>query len=61
MGYWEEKQKYDSLKSSPQVVNRCPKCKKGFLISTVGFGVFTHKHIFKSFCPVCGYTIKRKI
>ncbi|MFA6022513.1 MAG: hypothetical protein WC781_00320 [Candidatus Pacearchaeota archaeon] len=42
--------------------NICPECKKGRLIIETrykpGFG---HKTIFKSFCPVCGYTIKKVI
>lgn len=42
--------------------NTCPKCKVGKMVVTIqqkmGFG---HKHIFTSFCPSCGHTIKKII
>jgi len=38
--------------------NRCPKCKKGILIVTI-MPKGLSKHMYKSFCPVCGHTIKK--
>jgi hypothetical protein len=42
--------------------NVCPECKKGKLVvnTIIRPGLFK-KQIFTSFCPVCGYTIKREI
>ena len=42
--------------------NICPKCKKGALVVTISRAGFAGKKtVFKSFCPVCGYTIKEII
>lgn len=42
--------------------NYCPKCKQGKMVVTItqkpGFGI---KHIFTSFCPVCGHTIRKVV
>ena len=39
--------------------NRCSKCKKGMLVTTTN--QFRKKTIFKSFCPICGNTIKKEV
>ena len=44
--------------------NYCPKCKSGKMTVTITPAVihlFKQVHIFKSFCPVCGYTIKKVV
>ena len=61
MGYYEEKKEYEEDKNKSNL-NKCPECKKGIMVVAitpkVGFG---QKHTFKSFCPVCGHTIKKEV
>jgi len=63
MGYYEEKKRYEqSQPIQPEQVNKCQKCKKGILVTTIRqHGLALRKTTFKSFCPVCGHTIKREI
>jgi len=63
MGYYEEKRRYEQNTGDtvPQV-NKCQKCKKGILITTITQGLFRKsKTTFKSFCPICGNTIKKVV
>ena len=61
MGYYEEKKKYEQETGNVKTeINKCGSCKKGVLITTVQYrGIFGT--VFKSFYPVCGNTIKKKI
>lgn len=61
MGYYDEKEKYEEA-NKPQV-NKCPECKKGIMVVTINQkgGFRGMKHVFKSFCPVCGHTIKKEV
>ncbi|MFA4953310.1 MAG: hypothetical protein WC584_03740 [Candidatus Pacearchaeota archaeon] len=62
MGYYEEKKKYEEIKENTTNQNKCPECKKGIMVVTIQLkNAFTKSQIFKSFCPVCGYTIKKVI
>ncbi|OGJ17090.1 hypothetical protein A3K73_01550 [Candidatus Pacearchaeota archaeon RBG_13_36_9] len=61
MGYYKEKKNYEKERTKT-IVNKCPECKKGNLVvETITSGGFRSKTVFKSFCPVCGYTIKREV
>ena len=46
-----------NVKPSNVQTNKCSKCKTGYMVVTISNGL--GKTIFKSFCPVCGHTIKK--
>jgi membrane protease subunit (stomatin/prohibitin family) len=51
-----------NVKSSKIQINKCPKCKKGNMVVETRFiGGFGRRTIFKSFCPVCGHTIRKEV
>ncbi|MCL5729954.1 MAG: hypothetical protein M1165_00080 [Candidatus Pacearchaeota archaeon] len=56
MGYYEEKKKYEQSKTG---LNKCPKIKIGIMVVKSFMG--WNKTTFKSFCPVCGHTIVKKV